>query len=92
MRMVICSVLKIEAEGLDDIPFPGELGKRIYDSVSKQGWDEWLKRLTTIINENGISTADPASIEVIEILTYFPISKPLLTRLKYRLSKSSLVE
>ena len=66
MRMVICPVLKTEAEGLDDIPFPGELGQRIFDSVSKPGWDEWLKRLTTIINENGISTADPASIEVIE--------------------------
>lgn len=66
MRMVICKVLKREAEGLDELPYPGELGQRIYDNVSKQGWQEWLKRLTTILNENRLNTADPGSIEVIE--------------------------
>lgn len=65
-RMVQCVVLKREAEGLDSVPHPGELGQRIYENVSKQGWQQWLERLTTIINENGLSTADPASIEVIE--------------------------
>ena len=39
---------------------------RIYENVSKEGWKQWLERLTTIINENGLSTADPASIKVIE--------------------------
>ncbi len=66
MRMVICKVLKKEAEGLDEIPYPGELGQRIYDDISKEGWQEWLKRLTSIINENQLSTADPGSLEVIE--------------------------
>ena len=66
MRMVICKVLKREAEGLDEPPYPGELGQRIYDNISKQGWQEWLKRLTTILNENHLSTADPGSLEVIE--------------------------
>ncbi len=65
-RTVQCVVLKREAEGLDAPPHPGELGVRIYESVSKEGWNQWLERLTTIINENGLSTADTASIEIIE--------------------------
>lgn len=65
-RMVQCVVLKREAEGLDSPPHPGELGKRIYENVSREGWSQWLERLTMIINENGISTADPQSVEVIE--------------------------
>ncbi len=66
MRMVICKVLKKEAEGLDAPPYPGEIGQRIYEEISQQGWLDWLNRLTTIINENGLSTADPANLEIIE--------------------------
>jgi len=65
-RIVQCSVLKTRAEGLDEPPHPGELGQRIFDNVSKAGWDQWLQRLTMIINENGLNTADPRSIELIE--------------------------
>jgi Fe-S cluster biosynthesis and repair protein YggX len=65
-RRVQCVVLKREAEGLERPPHPGELGQRIYENVSKEGWQRWLERLTMIINENGISTADPESLEVIE--------------------------
>lgn len=66
MRMVICNVLKREAEGLDEPPYPGELGIRIYENISGEGWQQWLQRLTTIINENQLSTADPGSLQVIE--------------------------
>ncbi len=65
-RMVQCVVLKSEAEGLDQPPHPGELGVRIYENVSKEGWSKWLERLTTIINENGLTTADEKAIELIE--------------------------
>ena len=65
-RTVYCTVLKAEAQGLDEPPHPGELGMRIFENVSKEGWSKWLERLTTIINENGLSTADIQSIEVIE--------------------------
>ncbi len=65
-RTVRCVVLKHEAEGLDAAPHPGELGRRIYEEVSREGWQKWLERLTMIINENGLSTADPAGIPVIE--------------------------
>ncbi len=65
-RTVQCVVLKHEAEGLDAPPHPGELGRRIYEEVSREGWQKWLERLTMIINENGISTADSAGIPIIE--------------------------
>ena len=65
-RMVQCVVLNKEAEGLDAPPHPGELGERIYENVSKEGWNQWLERLTTIINENGLNTADPKNVELIE--------------------------
>ena len=64
--MVNCKVLKMKAEGLDAPPYPGEIGLRIYEDISRQGWLDWLNRLTTIINENGLSTADPANLEIIE--------------------------
>ena len=65
-RMVECVVLKRQAEGLESVPHPGELGQRIYENVSQEGWTQWLERLAMIINENGLNTGDPASIQVIE--------------------------
>ncbi len=63
---VQCVVLKIEAEALDAPPHPGDLGVRIFENVSKEGWKQWLERLTTIINENGLNTADIKNLELIE--------------------------
>ena len=65
-RMVDCVVLKREAEGLDAPPHPGDIGLRIYENVSKEGWQQWLQRLQMIINENQLNTADAMSIELIE--------------------------
>jgi len=65
-RVVNCVVLNREAEGLETPPHPGELGQRIFNSVSKEGWDQWLERLIMIINENSLNTADPRSQEMIE--------------------------
>ena len=44
MRMVNCIKLQREAEGLDFPPYPGALGKRIFDSVSKEAWKGWLNK------------------------------------------------
>ena len=63
---VQCVVLKIEAEAMDTPPHPGDLGQRIFENVSKEGWKQWLERLTTIINENGLNTADTKNLELIE--------------------------
>lgn len=65
-RTVQCVVLKREAEGLDSPPHPGELGQRIYENVSKEGWQQWLQRLTTIMNEHGLSTSSEESLALIE--------------------------
>ncbi|MDH5632318.1 MAG: oxidative damage protection protein [Gammaproteobacteria bacterium] len=65
-RMIFCQVLKKEAEGLDAPTHPGELGVRIYENISREGWAKWLQQATMIINEYGLSTADPRAISVLE--------------------------
>jgi len=57
-RMVNCIKLGREAEGLDFPPVPGELGKRLYENVSKEAWQQWIKLQTMLINENRLSLAD----------------------------------
>lgn len=58
-RMVNCVVLGKQAEGLDRSVYPGELGKRIFDNVSKQGWQRWMQKQTMLMNENRLSPIDP---------------------------------
>ena len=65
-RMVFCQVLQREAPGLDAPPYPGDLGVRIFENISTEGWKQWLDRLTIIINENRLNTADPGSMQIIE--------------------------
>ena len=57
-RMVQCAKLGKEAEGLDFPPLPGELGKRIYETISKEAWQGWLKHQTMLVNENRLNLAD----------------------------------
>jgi Fe-S cluster biosynthesis and repair protein YggX len=57
-RTVNCIKLGKEAEGLDFPPYPGELGKRIWEGVSKQAWADWLKHQTMLVNENRLNLAD----------------------------------
>ena len=57
-RMVQCIKLGVEAEGLDFPPYPGELGKKLWQSVSKQAWAEWMKQQTMLVNENRLNLAD----------------------------------
>jgi Fe-S cluster biosynthesis and repair protein YggX len=57
-RTVKCVKLGREAEGLDFPPYPGDLGKRIWESVSKEAWAQWLKQQTMLVNENRLNLAD----------------------------------
>jgi Fe-S cluster biosynthesis and repair protein YggX len=57
--MVKCVKLGREAEGLDFPPYPGELGQRIFTSVSREAWQQWVRMQTMIINENRLNLADP---------------------------------
>ena len=58
-RMVNCVKLGREAEGLDMPTYPGPLGKRIFDNVSKEAWQAWLKHQTMLVNENRLNLTDP---------------------------------
>ncbi len=57
-RNVNCIKLGREAEGLDFPPFPGEVGKRVFDSVSKEAWKQWLEQQKMLVNENRLNLAD----------------------------------
>ena len=59
-RTVTCQYSGTEAEGLDFVPYPGELGQRIYASIGKPAWVAWLAHQTMLINENRLSPRDPA--------------------------------
>lgn len=65
-RMVQCVKLGEEAEGLDFAPYPGDLGKRIYENVSKQGWQAWLNHQTMLINEYRLTPVDPKARKFLE--------------------------
>jgi Fe-S cluster biosynthesis and repair protein YggX len=58
-RMVHCVKLGREAEGLAFPPVPGELGKKIFENVSKEAWAAWTRHQTMLINENRLNLADP---------------------------------
>ena len=64
--MVNCIKLGKEAEGLDRLTYPGELGQRIFDNVSKEAWDLWIKQQTILINEHRLSVIDPKAREFLE--------------------------
>lgn len=58
-RTVHCALLHKDAEGLDYAPYPGELGKRIYDSISKEAWTRWVAHQTMLINEHRLTPIEP---------------------------------
>ena len=65
-RTVNCVKLNKEAEGLDRAPYPGELGKRIFDNVSKEGWQMWLQQQTMLINEYRLTPIEPKARQYLE--------------------------
>lgn len=65
-RNVFCSYLKQEAEGLDFQLYPGELGKRIFESISKQAWSEWIKKQTMLVNEKKLNMMNPEHRQLLE--------------------------
>lgn len=72
-RTVQCVYLKREAEGLARAPYPGELGQRIFDNVSKEAWAAWLKHQTMLMNEYRLSPIEPKARKflVVEMEKFF---------------------
>jgi len=58
-RTVHCAKLQREAEGLDFPPYPGALGKRIYEQVSREAWQAWLEQQKRLINEMRLDLSNP---------------------------------
>jgi len=65
-RMVQCVKLNKEAEGLEYMPYPGDLGQKIYDNVSKEGWQMWVGHQTMLLNEYRLSPVDPKARKFLE--------------------------
>jgi Fe-S cluster biosynthesis and repair protein YggX len=65
-RTVQCVLLKREAPGLERPPYPGELGKRIFENVSKEAWARWLGQQTMLINEYRLTPIEPKARKFLE--------------------------
>jgi Fe-S cluster biosynthesis and repair protein YggX len=65
-RMVNCAVLKREAPALERQPYPGPLGQRIMDNVSREGWSRWVAHQVMLINEYRLSPVDPKARKFLE--------------------------
>ncbi len=65
-RNVHCVLLNKEAEGLAAPPYPGELGQRIFDNVSKEAWQQWLAHQTMLINEFRLTPIEPKARQFLE--------------------------
>ncbi|MDM8562576.1 oxidative damage protection protein [Candidatus Marithioploca araucensis] len=65
-RMVNCVKLGKEAEGLKFPPYPGELGKKIYENISNEAWKMWVNQQTMLINEYRLSPVEPQARKMIE--------------------------
>ncbi|MDN3699134.1 MULTISPECIES: oxidative damage protection protein [Vibrio] len=65
-RTVFCARLNKEADGLDFQLYPGDLGKRIFDSISKEAWAQWQSKQTMLINEKKLNMMDPEHRKLLE--------------------------
>lgn len=58
-RTVFCLKTQAQAEGLAFVPWPGPLGKRVFENIGREAWQQWLAHQTMLINENRLSPMDP---------------------------------
>ncbi|MFI8417946.1 oxidative damage protection protein [Serratia sp. NPDC078593] len=65
-RTLFCTYLQREAEGQDFQLYPGEIGKRIYNEISKEAWAEWMKKQTMLINEKKLNMMNPDDRKLLE--------------------------
>lgn len=65
-RMVQCVRLRKQAPGLNAAPYPGALGKRIFENVSQEGWRMWLQHQTMLLNEYRLSPIEPKARKFLE--------------------------
>ena len=65
-RKVKCVLLGVESDGLEYVPYPGELGQKIFENVSAPAWQQWLGHQTMLINEYRLTPIEPQAREFLE--------------------------
>ncbi|MDO5506035.1 MAG: oxidative damage protection protein [Pseudoxanthomonas suwonensis] len=65
-RSVFCQYEQRDTEGLDFAPWPGEVGKRVFEGIGKRAWQAWLAHQTMLINENRLSPLNPEHRALLE--------------------------
>jgi Fe-S cluster biosynthesis and repair protein YggX len=72
-RLINCIKLNKEAEGLDFPPIPGEMGKKIFENVSKEAWNQWIQHQTMLVNEYRLNLSDLKARKYLmdQLKTYF---------------------
>lgn len=65
-RTIFCTYLQRDAEGQDFQLYPGDLGKRIFQEISKPAWQEWMKKQTMLINEKKLNMMNVDDRKVLE--------------------------
>ena len=66
MKKVMCKKLKKEGEALSYLPYPGDLGKRIQESISEEAWEQWVSHQTMLINEMKLTPVEPKARKFLE--------------------------
>ena len=66
MKKIMCKKLKKEGEALSYLPYPGDLGKRIQESISEEAWEQWVSHQTMLINEMKLTPVDPKARKFLE--------------------------
>ena len=65
-RIVFCTYLEKDAPGLDFQTLPGELGKKVFENISKEAWGQWMSKQTMLINEKKLNLMDPEDRALLE--------------------------
>ena len=66
MKKIMCKKLKKEGEALSYLPYPGDLGKRIQESISEEAWEQWVSHQTMLINEMKLTPVEPKARKFLE--------------------------
>ena len=66
MKKIMCKKLNKEAEALDYLPYPGDLGKKIQETICKEAWEQWVSHQTMLINEMRLTPVEPKARKFLE--------------------------
>ncbi|UDG80763.1 putative Fe(2+)-trafficking protein [Candidatus Hartigia pinicola] len=65
-RKIFCTFLQCNTDGQDFQIYPGELGERIFNEISKVAWSQWMTRQTMLINDKKLNTLNSKHLKMLE--------------------------